>query len=157
MSNPQKQNKTENTKCWRECRETGTLVHCCKDGKCSHYAKQYSSENINRELLWKWKVKMKALSHVRLFVTPWTAAHQVPLSMGFSRLEYWSVVPFPSPGDFPHPGLRHCGQTLYRLSYQGMTQQLHFWVYNHKDWKQGIKQIFTQSMFTAVFFTIAKR
>ena len=39
---------------------------------------------------WKWKVKVKSLSHVRLFVTPWTAAYQAPLSMGFSRQEYWS-------------------------------------------------------------------
>ena len=46
---------------------------------------------------WKWKVKGKLLSHVWLFVTPWTAAHQAPLSMGFSRQEYWSGVPLPSP------------------------------------------------------------
>jgi len=46
---------------------------------------------------WKWKVKVKSLSHVRLFTTPWTAAYQAPLSMGFSRQEYWSRVPLPSP------------------------------------------------------------
>ena len=46
---------------------------------------------------WKWKVKGKSLSHVRLLATPWTAAHQTPLSMGFSRQEYWSGVPSPSP------------------------------------------------------------
>ena len=46
---------------------------------------------------WKWKVKVKLLSHVQLFATPWTAAHQAPLSMGFSRQEYWSGVPLPSP------------------------------------------------------------
>ena len=46
---------------------------------------------------WKWKVKVKSLSHVRLFMTPWTTAHQVPLSMGFSRQEYWSGLPLPSP------------------------------------------------------------
>ena len=45
------------------------------------------------------------LSHVRLFVTPWTVAHQAPLSMGFSRQEYWSGLPFPSPGIFPTQGL----------------------------------------------------
>ena len=45
----------------------------------------------------KWKVKVKSLSHFRLFVTPWTAAYQAPLSMGFSRQEYWSGVPLPSP------------------------------------------------------------
>ena len=46
---------------------------------------------------WKWKVKVKSLSCVRLFEIPWTAAHQAPPSMGFSRQEYWSGVPLPSP------------------------------------------------------------
>ena len=46
---------------------------------------------------WKWKVKVKLLIHVRLFVTPWTAAYQAPPPMGFSRQEYWSGVPLPSP------------------------------------------------------------
>ena len=46
---------------------------------------------------WKWKVKGKSLSHVRLLATPWTVAHQAPPSMGFSRQEYWSLVPLPSP------------------------------------------------------------
>ena len=46
---------------------------------------------------WKWKVKVKSLSRVRLFSTPWTAANQAPPSMGFSRQEYWSGLPLPSP------------------------------------------------------------
>ena len=46
---------------------------------------------------WKWKVKLKLLSHVRILATPWTAAHQGLPSMGFSRQEYWSGVPSPSP------------------------------------------------------------
>ena len=46
---------------------------------------------------WKWKVKGKSLSCVRLFAIPWTAAHQAPPSMGFSKQEYWSGVPLPSP------------------------------------------------------------
>ena len=46
---------------------------------------------------WKWKVQVKSLSHVRLLATPWSAAHQTPLSMGFSRQKYWSGVPLPSP------------------------------------------------------------
>ena len=46
---------------------------------------------------WKWKVKVKLLSCVRLLATPWTAAYQAPLSMGFSRREYWSGLPLPSP------------------------------------------------------------
>ena len=48
---------------------------------------------------------MKSLSRVRLFATPWTVAYQAPPSMEFSRQEYWSGVPFPSPGDVPHPGI----------------------------------------------------
>ena len=47
---------------------------------------------------WKWKVKVKLLSCVRLLATPWAAAHQAPPSMGFSRQEYWSGVPSPSKG-----------------------------------------------------------
>ena len=46
---------------------------------------------------WKWKVKVKSFSRVQLFATPWTVAHQAPPSMGFSRQEYWSGVPLPSP------------------------------------------------------------
>ena len=48
----------------------------------------------------------KSLSHVQLFVTPWTVAHQAPLSMGLPRQEYWSGFPFPSPGDLPNPGIK---------------------------------------------------
>ena len=50
-------------------------------------------------------MKVKSLSRVQLFVTPWIVAHQAPLSMGFSRQEYWSGLPFPSPGDLPDPGI----------------------------------------------------
>ena len=46
---------------------------------------------------WKWKVKVKSLSRVRLFMTPWTPAYQAPPPMGFSRQEYWSELPLPSP------------------------------------------------------------
>ena len=52
---------------------------------------------------WKWKVKEKSLSRVRLFVTPWTASYQAPPSMGFSRQEYWNGVPLPSPKGLPSP------------------------------------------------------
>ena len=50
-------------------------------------------------------MKVKSLSRVRFFGTPWTVAHQAPPSMGFSRQEYWSELPFPSPGDLPDPGI----------------------------------------------------
>ena len=48
---------------------------------------------------------IQLLSRVRLFATPWTVAHQALLSMGLSRQEYWSGLPFPSPGDLPDPGI----------------------------------------------------
>ena len=48
---------------------------------------------------------MKVFSRVQLFATPWTVAYQAPLSMGFSRQEYWNGLPFPSPGDVPNPGI----------------------------------------------------
>ena len=51
-------------------------------------------------------LKVKSLSRVRLFATPWTVAHQAPLSMGFSRQEYCSGLLFPSPGDLPDPGIK---------------------------------------------------
>ena len=50
------------------------------------------------------KVKVKLLRRVQLFATPWTVIYQAPPTMGFSRQEYWSGFPFPSPGDFPNPG-----------------------------------------------------
>ena len=52
------------------------------------------------------KVKVKSLSRVWLFATPWTVVYQAPPSMGFSRQEYWSGVPLPSPGDLPYPGIK---------------------------------------------------
>ena len=55
---------------------------------------------------------MKSLSRVQLFVTPWTVAYQAPHSMGFSRQEYWSGLPFPSPGDLPDPGIELGSPTL---------------------------------------------
>ena len=59
--------------------------------------------------VWEWKVKVKLLSRVRLLATPWTAAHQAPPSMGFSRQQYWSGVPPPSPVFFY--AYLYCSQT----------------------------------------------
>ena len=53
----------------------------------------------------KHQYSMQLLSRVRLFATPWTVDYQASLSMEFSRQEYWSGLPFPSPGDLPDPGL----------------------------------------------------
>ena len=58
------------------------------------------------------KVKVKSLSRVQLFATPWTVTYQAPLSIGFSRQEYWSGLPFPSPGDLPDPGIEPGSPTL---------------------------------------------
>ena len=56
---------------------------------------------------------MKLLSHIRLFATPWTIAYQAPPSMRFSRQEYWSGLPFPSPGDLPYPGIEPRSPALW--------------------------------------------
>ena len=66
----------------------------------THYALKLIS------FLIPWKVKVKSLSRIWLFVTPWTVAYQAPPSMGFSRQEYWSGLQFPSPGDLPDPGIK---------------------------------------------------
>ena len=57
-------------------------------------------------------MKVKSLSRVRLFGIPWTVAYRIPLSMGFSRQEYWSRLHFPSPGDLPDPGIGPWSPTL---------------------------------------------
>ena len=56
---------------------------------------------------------LSCFSRVQLFVTPWTVAHQAPLSMRFSRQEYWSELPCPTPGDLPNPGIKHRSPTLH--------------------------------------------
>ena len=62
--------------------------------------------NISMTSLWK------SFSCVQFFVTPWTVAYQPPLSMELSRQGYWSGLPFPSPGDLPHPGIEPRSPTL---------------------------------------------
>ena len=66
---------------------------------------------VNFQTILKWQAdgiirRSEVSSHVRLFATPWTAAYQAPPSMGFSRQEYWSGLPCPSPGDLPDPGIK---------------------------------------------------
>ena len=60
----------------------------------------------------KERKKVKSLSRVQLFATPWTVAYQAPPSMRFSRQEYWSGLPFPSPGDLSDPGIEPRSPTL---------------------------------------------
>ena len=57
--------------------------------------------------------EVKSFSRVRLFANPWTVAHQAPPSMDFSRQEYWSGLPFPSPGDLPDPGIEPQSPALW--------------------------------------------
>ena len=76
---------------------------------------------------WKWKVKVKSLSHVRLLATPWTAAYQASPSMGFSRQEYWSGVPLPSPRIIPYPLLNKWQESgHYSFSWMGMGYNFYF-------------------------------
>ena len=59
-------------------------------------------------------MKVESLSHVRFFAAPWTVAHQAPPFMGFSSQEYWSGLPFPSPGDLPDPGIEQVSSIVGR-------------------------------------------
>ena len=74
--------------------------------------KNYSQQIVNTAEVEKWS-EVKLLSRVRLFATPWTIAYQAPSSMGFSRQEYWSGLPFPSPGDLPYPGIEPRSPALW--------------------------------------------
>ena len=68
----------------RQAEQSEQLLHCYNQGRA---------------------ILLSRFSRVGLFATPWTVALQAPLSMGFSRQEYWRGLPFPSPGDLPDPGM----------------------------------------------------
>ena len=97
----------DHNKLWKILKEMGIQDHLT----CllrNLYARQEATVRTRHGTMgWfqigKVKVKVKSLSRVRLFATPWTVAHQAPPSMGFSRQEHWSGVPFPSLGDLPNP------------------------------------------------------
>ena len=76
-------------------------------------------------------MKVKSLSRVRLFVTPWTVAYQASLSMGFSKQEYWSGLPFPSPGDLPGPGIESRSPALEAdaLTSEPPGKYIHMYIY----------------------------
>ena len=84
---------------------------------------------------WKWKVKVKSLSCVWLFTTPWTEAYQAPPPMGFSRQEYCSGLPFSSPGDLLDPGilyeeqlcLAHLPQWMLGNTWRCFQLSQHLW------------------------------
>ena len=115
----------------RRCRQETWVQYLCWEDPLK-YTFQYSflENSIDRKVWctavcgvaksWTWlsahihtiKVKVKLLSHVWLFVTPWNVAYQAPLSMRFSRQVYWSGLPFPSPGDLSNSGIKLCSPTL---------------------------------------------
>ena len=97
---------------------------------------RHNGKEYKKECMYKcsnhFSVQQKLINHCKstitnqLFVTPWTVAHQAPLSMGFFRQESWSGLAFPSPGDVPDQGLNpcflwllHCRQILYPLRHLG--------------------------------------
>ena len=105
------------TDCWPPW---GSIPTSCIDGPHTDQRKQHAFQSTLvwkevdplQKLLWK-KARLSdpksvcySLSHVRLSATPWTVACQARLSMKFSRQEYWSGLPFPSPGDLPNPGIK---------------------------------------------------
>ena len=120
-------------------------VDCSLPGFSAHgilQARTLELVAISFSNAWKWKVKVKSLSHVRLLVTPWTAAYQASLPMGFSRQEYWSGVPLPSPESAigihipPHswtslspPTSPDCHKAWFELSvsYSEFPVAIHFW------------------------------
>ena len=83
-----------------------------KKRKKTTLQKNWLQKEIHCFFFQKERKKVKLLSRVLLFGIPWTAAYQVPPSMGFSRQEYWSGLPFPSPGDLPDPGIEPGSPTL---------------------------------------------
>ena len=90
---------------------------------------------------------MKSLNCVRLFVTPRTVAYQAPPSMGFSRKEYWSGLPFPSPGDLPHPGIESASPVaptlagrLFTTEPPGKPQLLNIF---SQLWSSGLRSSYT--------------
>ena len=95
---------------------------------------------------WKWKVKVKSLSPVWLLATPWTAAYQAPPSMGFSRQDYWSGVPLPSPREAHYLLLKNCLLCLPSAQCKLLEQEffclLYCWI--PRAWKGAWHVIITQ-------------
>ena len=75
----------------------------------------------------KLRKKVNLLSLVQLFAIPWTVAYQAPLSMEFSRQEYWSALPLPSPGDLPDPGIEPGSPALKAVSLPSEPQGKPSW------------------------------
>ena len=85
---------------------------------------------------WKWKVKVKLLSHFRLLATPWTTANQDPPCMGFSRQEYWSRLPLPSPASGLTSSLLQNHKIVYALTVLSLVSQSYVTFCNPMDCTQ---------------------
>ena len=95
-----------------DCSPPGSSIHgifqarVLEWGAIAFSAPAWQADALPSEPPGKTQVKVKSLSRVRLFATPWTVAYQSPQSMEFSRQEYWSVLPCLPPGDLPDPGIK---------------------------------------------------
>ena len=105
-------------KIWNECRKTNeTRIY-------QHDNIEWKKHKLIQITLTRIVCLVKSLSLVWLFASPWTVAYQAPPSMGLSRQEYWSGLPFPSSGNLPDPGIKPMSPVLqedaYHLSYQSI-------------------------------------
>ena len=82
----------------------------------THFEKKMKRKEKN-VCFWSGPLGAQFLSHVQLFMTLWTIAHQAPLCMGFFRQEYWSGLPFPTPEDLPDPGMEPVSQVSPEADY----------------------------------------
>ena len=89
---------------------------------------------------------MKSLSRVRFFATPWTVAYQAPPSMGFSRQEYWSGLPFPFSGDLPYPGIEP-GSPTFQADARPESNKIHM----HKKYGSSVIYNLFKNNFTSFF------
>ena len=124
----------------------------CKNKWKVIWNNQDKSESIHsHECVWS------HFSHVGLCVILWTISHQVPLSMGFSRQEHWSGLPFPPPGDLltqgSNPGLLCCRKILYCLSHQGSLYHSHSQILSKK--RTCMLSSFSHVQLSGTLWTIA--
>ena len=128
-----------------KCRSLYMIIVSLKEYSCFAKMVCQSLKNVNKELPYDpkiplldihWRVVVvvvESFSHVRLWQPHGLVARQAPLSMGFSRQEYLSGLPFPFPGDLFHPGIEPTSpalrQIIYRLNYEGIP-------YTQEKWKQ---------------------
>ena len=133
--------ETENYMYWWRGGRTGALWQGKRYTLCG---KQFDGSSKGSTLNYH---KSESIGRSGLFfAVPWTEAHQARLSMDFSRQEYWSGLPFPSPGESSQPrDWTHCRQILYCLNHRGSpySQAIpHLGIYQ-KHWNQELKQILT--------------